>query len=115
MQAHGSVPDGLCVLHHCDNPPCVNVDHSFLGTIADNNRDRAAKGRSAHFPYRAQIDQAGEQNGNAKLTDAQVADIRAALVGARQRDGTQAELAEQYGVSRALITLIKQERLRPWR
>lgn len=43
--ANGSIPDGLQVLHHCDNGACIRPDHLFVGTQADNMRDMDAKGR----------------------------------------------------------------------
>jgi len=47
---YGPIPDGLVVCHHCDNPPCVNPDHLFVGTMADNCLDRDRKGRGV-LPY----------------------------------------------------------------
>jgi len=93
---HGrAVPDGLVVRHSCDNPPCVNPAHLLLGTIADNNRDRDERGR--------QVAPQGEDHGNAKLTDEDVAMIRELL---RARV-SQYRIAERFGVSQGLISLIK--------
>lgn len=64
--ANGSIPDGLCVLHKCDNPPCVNPDHLFLGTMTDNMADKVSKNRQ----------QKGETSGSNLLTDDQVRAIR---------------------------------------
>jgi HNH endonuclease len=65
----GPIPEGLDVLHRCDNPPCRNIEHLFLGTSADNVADMDAKGRRRCL--------AGETNPFAKLTDATVREIRA--------------------------------------
>jgi hypothetical protein len=46
--ANGPIPAGMWVLHHCDNPPCINPDHLYLGTGIDNARDRERRGRGNH-------------------------------------------------------------------
>lgn len=68
MLHFGQIPVGLCVLHTCDNPICVNPNHLFVGTQADNNRDMWAKGR-APFGVKCHF---------AKLRPEQVLEIRAA-------------------------------------
>lgn len=92
----GAIPEGLFVCHTCDNPPCVRPDHLFLGTIADNTADMMAKGRRVQG--RTYV---GEANHNAKLTEAQVREIRSLF-------GTlpSATLGARYGVSGGLIRQI---------
>lgn len=47
VATNGEIPPGAFVCHHCDNPSCIRPDHLFVGTHADNQRDKAHKGRSA--------------------------------------------------------------------
>lgn len=97
---HGSIPAGMCVLHKCDNPPCKNIDHLFLGTKADNARDKVVKQRQVRLK--------GASNGMSRLTEADVLSIRAALVDAPR--GTAARLAVYYNVDQVTISDIKHSR-----
>jgi len=45
IEFYGEIPDGMMVCHHCDNPSCINIDHLFLGTNADNQKDSVKKNR----------------------------------------------------------------------
>lgn len=65
---HNEDPGEMHVLHKCDNPPCVNPQHLYLGTNADNVRDKVERGRVAAMP--------GEAHPSARLTRAQVAELR---------------------------------------
>ena len=86
----GPIPKGMFVCHACDVPACVNPDHLFLGTSADNMRDMAAKGRSTH----------GKRNQGAKLTEQDVIAIR----GDRR---VQQVIADEYGVWQGTISAIQ--------
>lgn len=70
IEKNGPIPAGLFVCHHCDNPGCINPNHLFLGTHADNAADMRAKGRGSNPPRHL-----GERNTNAKLTPAVVISI----------------------------------------
>jgi len=96
----GAIPAGLLVLHKCDVPPCVNPDHLFLGTHADNTADMVKKGR-ARWGRRGQRGcVSGENNGRAKLTTADVLVIRSS-------SETNMDLARQFGVHNAQISRIR--------
>ncbi len=94
-QKHGAIPEGMSVLHRCDNPPCCNEDHLFLGTQALNMHDKIAKGRADP--------RAGALNHNAKLTAEQAAMIRESKLPGK-------ELATLLGVSPATISMVRNGR-----
>ena len=69
---NGEIPDGLCVCHSCDNPPCVNPKHLWVGTNADNVADKIAKGRL----YSGKGAGKGMKHHWSNLTDEDVISIR---------------------------------------
>jgi hypothetical protein len=90
MLAHGEIPERSYVCHKCDTPSCINPDHLFIGTAAENNRDMAAKGRNLF----------GSKVTTAKLTESQVMEIR-------RSTGTCKKLATAFGVSVSAISHIR--------
>jgi hypothetical protein len=90
---NGPIPNNLQVLHHCDNPSCVNPDHLFLGTVKDNMLDCARKGRRPK----------GENHCLSKLTEKQVHEIKMYLA-----EGVILRIiAKYFSVSRQCISNIK--------
>ncbi len=94
----GPIPDGLWVLHTCDNPPCCNPAHLFLGTRADNIADMVAKGRADRTKKHK-----GEQCHQARLTADDVRCIRASRE-------SNIVLSRRYGVSPSNISMVRLRR-----
>ena len=94
LEANGDIPDGLLVCHTCDNPACINIDHLFLGTNADNMIDMYNKGRGNNYFK--------DSNPLRKLSQAQVDEIRVL----RNGGATQQSVANIFDVDRSLVSLI---------
>lgn len=88
--SNGPIPHGMEVCHKCDVRPCIEDNHLFLGTRADNVSDMVRKGRGSR----------GEDHTSAKLTAAQVRDLRTEI-------GTHTSLEPKYGISRTNISLVR--------
>ena len=92
--AKGQIPEGMLVCHTCDNPPCCNPDHLFIGSPKDNQSDKAIKGRCAP--------QAGSMNHYARLTESDVIQIRSM----RESGSPVADLAHRFNVHQTTISKI---------
>jgi hypothetical protein len=106
----GQIPPGLHVLHHCDNPPCWNPEHLFVGTNQDNTDDKIAKGRMRHghlygnaHPARAHPEtflKYGTDHPRARITMEIARRIRADWASGTMR---KAEIARKHGVNRGTV------------
>jgi hypothetical protein len=103
------VPAGLFACHHCDNPPCVNTAHLFIGTAADNSADmsrknRNRKGNDHPFHLHPELVKRGEEVGGARLCTADVVEIRRL----RGRGHSLKQIGRMYDVSWTTIRSIDQ-------
>lgn len=96
----GPIPEGMNVCHSCDNPPCCNPDHLFLGTTLVNVRDKIAKGRIV-----VGVLPLGEDRPGATLRNDQAREIRALYAAGGI---TQKQIARQFGTSRSTVAEIVQ-------
>jgi len=95
----GPIPEGMWVLHKCDNPRCSNPEHLFLGSSDDNINDMIGKKRHPH----------GEKHGCAKLTEEKVKEIKSQL-----SSSSLMALAKKYNVAKKTIVNIKHNRTWKW-
>lgn len=117
---NGEIPDSLFVLHKCDNPPCCNIDHLFLGNQKDNMQDALKKGRMK-FPYCPPEKKArgakngmwinrhkftGSNNTNSKLSD----DQRNELCDLKRSGVTAKKLAHQFRICEEQVLRIARSR-----
>ena len=111
MIVRGNISNGMCVLHKCDNPSCVNPTHLFLGTNQDNVNDKMTKGRwKSKFLYGKNHPQHGTNSKFNKLSDSDVLKIREL----KAQGNTLRGLAKQFGVSHGVINNIIQKRKWSW-
>jgi hypothetical protein len=90
VEEHGPIPPGMFVCHQCDVRRCINVDHLFLGTYADNSRDMALKGR-----------------GTRSLTDEVVRAIRADDANGVLKGMTRTQIGERYGTTYTIVNKVR--------
>lgn len=90
----GPIPEGMCVLHRCDNPPCINPTHLFLGTQLDNIADMVAKGRQSR---------GSGKGANVKLDDNIVRDVRRRIASGDSNTA----IGRDLGVSHVTISDIR--------
>ena len=96
--SYGPITSGLCVCHHCDNPPCINPNHLFLATREDNTKDARAKGLIRYL-Y-------GHDNPSTKVSDHDVARIR------NMKGMTYRDMGRLFGISPAQVCRIRKHHLR---
>lgn len=96
--AKGEIPRGMLVCHRCDTRACINPDHLFLGTHADNSADMVAKGRARPGLVR------GGLNAKTKIAPEDIPLIRAARGAERQED-----TARRFGISQVMVSRIQRK------
>lgn len=98
---HGPIPEGLFVCHHCDNPPCCNPAHLFLGSPKDNSADRDRKGRGIPWDTPPARRSRGERHPRARLTETDVRAIRSEYAAGGI---SQQALADRFGIAQTAIS-----------